>query len=84
MRGTVKWFDLKKGYGFLTGEDGDYYAHNSDVIPKGIWLREGVRVTFETEVNAKGLRARQIKVLASEPAREEQTDEQADPFPATT
>lgn len=36
MKGTVKWFNKEKGYGFITGEDGkDVFAHYSQIQKKG-------------------------------------------------
>ena len=36
MRGTVKWFDSKKGYGFISGDDGkEYFVHQSNIKMEG-------------------------------------------------
>ena len=49
MEGTVKWFDERKGYGFITGEDGkDVFVHFSAIQEEGFkTLNEGQRVRFE-------------------------------------
>ena len=60
MKGQVKWFNLKKGYGFITGEDGkDYFFHYS-VMPQGVLLKEGDSVNFEASNTDKGLQAKDI------------------------
>ena len=57
MKGTVKFFNETKGFGFITGEDGkDYFVHKSGVEGSGN-LNEGDSVTFETEKGDKGLKA---------------------------
>ena len=52
MNGTVKWFNVRKGYGFVEGEDGqDYFVHMS-AVPDGVTLNEGDKVnTPELEEN---------------------------------
>lgn len=63
MRGTVKWFNEEKGYGFLTAEDGrDVFCHRTALAEKGI-PREGQTVEFETEQGPKGLRAASVRLL---------------------
>ena len=54
--GTVKWFDDKKGYGFIEQEDGpDVFVHHSNILGTGFkTLNEGDRVTFEIEQGQKG------------------------------
>ena len=54
--GTVKWFNEKKGYGFIEQEDGpDVFVHHSGINAKGFrTLHEGDRVTFTVEQGQKG------------------------------
>ena len=61
-KGTVKWFNAEKGYGFITGENGsDVFVHFSAIQGEGFkTLEEGQKVTFDTEQdpkNSKKLRA---------------------------
>ena len=60
--GRVKWFDEKKGYGFIeSAEHGDVFAHFSDIQAEGFrTLTEGQEVTFEVEQGGKGLKAVKI------------------------
>ncbi|MGC3314637.1 cold-shock protein [Enterococcus faecalis] len=54
--GTVKWFNADKGFGFITGEDGnDVFAHFSAIQSDGFkTLDEGQAVTFDTEEGPRG------------------------------
>lgn len=56
MRGTVKWFDVRKGFGFITDEDGvDWYVHFSNIIMEGFKkLRPGQNVSFTAEDDEHG------------------------------
>jgi CspA family cold shock protein len=58
-KGTVKWFNSDKGFGFITGEDGqDVFAHFSAIQADGFKsLDEGQAVTFDTEEGQRGLQA---------------------------
>ena len=60
--GTVKWFNADKGFGFITGEDGnDVFAHFSAIQSDGFkTLDEGQEVTFDTEEGPRGLQATNI------------------------
>lgn len=65
MNGTVKWFNAQKGFGFITGEDGnDVFAHYSQIKSEGYKsLDEGQKVSYEVTKGPKGLQAEDIKVL---------------------
>jgi CspA family cold shock protein len=62
-KGTVKWFNESKGFGFITREDGtDIFVHYSSIEGNGFKsLVEGDSVSFDTENGPKGLKA--IKVV---------------------
>jgi cold shock protein len=59
MKGTVKWFNDSKGFGFITAEDGsDVFVHHSSIIGNGFKsLAEGQQVTFDVEKGPKGPKA---------------------------
>ncbi len=63
MKGRVKWFDSKKGYGFIESEDGkDVFVHFSAISGSGFRnLEEGEEVEFEVEQGEKGLAARDVQ-----------------------
>ena len=64
-RGTVKWFNEKKGYGFIEQEDGpDVFVHHSRINAEGFrTLEEGDRVYFDIEQGPKGLVAINVTVV---------------------
>jgi CspA family cold shock protein len=61
-KGTVKWFNESKGYGFITAEDGtDVFAHYSAIQANGFkTLAEGDSVSFDVLPGDKGLKASNI------------------------
>ena len=65
--GTVKWFDAKKGYGFVadsTSTDTYYFVHFSEIQIDGFkTLEEGQKVTFEIGEGTKGPVAKNVKRL---------------------
>ena len=66
-KGTVKWFNAEKGYGFIEREDGgDVFVHFSAIQSEGFkTLEEGQPVTFDTEAdpkNSRRMRAANVRV----------------------
>jgi len=56
-KGTVKWFNESKGFGFITPDDGskDVFVHHSAIKGNGFkTLAEGQKVTFEIQKTQKG------------------------------
>ncbi len=65
MKGTVKWYNARKGYGFITPEDSsdDVFVHATSLKDCGLKkLFTGSEVTFEIDQDDKGKRAKSIKV----------------------
>lgn len=59
MLGKVKWFNNKRGYGFITGANGkEYFIHQTNINMDGFRkLKDGQDVTFDEMVKEKGLEA---------------------------
>jgi cold shock protein len=64
-RGTVKWFNGEKGYGFITPEEGaDLFVHYSAIQAGGFRsLNEGDKVEFEITDGKKGKQASDVVVI---------------------
>lgn len=65
-KGVIKMYDNLKGFGFITGEDGDdVYFSKQDLHPKSknLLLREGMKVGFDVKREMKGDRAVNVRVI---------------------
>ena len=62
MLGKVKWFNEKKGFGFISGEDGnDCFLHFSKINKEGFkTVNEGEEVSFDVEEGPKGPQATNV------------------------
>ena len=59
--GTVKWFDSKKGYGFIENEGKDIFVHFSEIVEEGYKsLKDGEKVEFEIQKDDQGERAKNV------------------------
>ena len=65
QKGSVKWFNNEKGFGFITGEDTvDYFVHFSGIAGEGFKrLEEGQEVSFEIADGKKGPMAVEVSVV---------------------
>jgi CspA family cold shock protein len=63
--GSVKWFDRKKGFGFIQrNEGGDIFVHFREIRGDGYrLLKDGQKVEFEVVEGQKGLQAKDVTVL---------------------
>jgi CspA family cold shock protein len=61
MKGTVKWYNDMKGFGFLAGEDGKETFVHRTAIPIGMNLCEGDQVEYLIEDSERGQRAMNLK-----------------------
>jgi CspA family cold shock protein len=65
-RGSVKWFNAEKGYGFITPEDGskDVFVHHSAIQAEGFRsLNEGDKVEYEITQGQKGPQASNVRTV---------------------
>jgi CspA family cold shock protein len=65
--GTVKWFDTKKGFGFIVNSEGrDVFVHYTSIDGDGFRaLRDGEQVEYEESQGEKGLLAKAVKRMAA-------------------
>jgi cold shock protein len=66
--GKVKWYDVDKGFGFLTRDDGgEVFVHSTALASAGTTLRAGQRVEFGVAEGRRGTQALQVRVLEPPP-----------------
>ena len=64
MIGKVKWYDIKKGYGFIEGEDGlDVFIHKSEIPFWTIYLNKNDKIEYIKENTNRGFKAIEVKML---------------------
>ena len=64
MKGTVKWYNIKQGYGFIEGEDGiDAFIHKSNLPFWTIFLNSGDKVKYIPKKSGKGLEATEVNIF---------------------
>ncbi|MFH0992497.1 MAG: cold-shock protein [bacterium] len=64
-KGTVKWFNGTKGFGFITRQSGeDVFVHFKEIVGDGYrTLNEGDQVQFESQMGPKGLQATKVEKI---------------------
>ena len=65
QKGTVKWFNAAKGYGFIKPDSGDdVFVHFKSIVSEGYKsLKENDRVEFDVEQGQKGPQATNVRVV---------------------
>jgi CspA family cold shock protein len=61
MKGNIKWYNSRKGYGFIQGEDGKEVFVHRTAIQMGTSLNEGDAIEFEIETSDRGPKAKNVK-----------------------
>jgi len=61
MNGTIKWYNPRKGYGFILGEDGKEIFLHRTAVPPELRLNEGDKVEYDIEESERGPKATNVK-----------------------
>ena len=82
MKGTVKFFNNMKGFGFISAEDGKEYFVHQEGIKEGVRLQDNDSVTFDVEEGDRGPKAVNVsKGDAAEAPAEEASEEASEEAP---
>ena len=64
MKGKVKWYNIRQGYGFIKGDDGlDVFIHKSEIPFWTIYINSGDKVEYAKKKTNKGIIATNVKML---------------------
>ncbi len=66
MKGTVKFYNRKKRFGFIAGEDGNEYFFHESGIEQGNFVKDEDEVSFEVVDGDKGPKAENVKLVGNE------------------
>ena len=83
MEGTVKWFNRKKGFGFVTGDDGQEYFVHYSAVPQGTFLRDNDKISFDPAETEKGKQAQNVQLLQKGSERTDLPQEEEQPVEET-
>ena len=83
MKGTVKFYDSTKRYGFISAEDGkEYFVHETG-LEEGVTIAENDKVEFEVEQGDKGPKAAKVRKASEETTEESSEAEESTEEPET-
>ncbi len=64
IKGTVKWYNIREGYGFIGNADGnDVFVHKTEIPFWSIFLSTGDKVEYIPENTIRGTKATKLKIL---------------------
>jgi CspA family cold shock protein len=64
MKGEVKWYSVRQGYGFIKGEDDeDVFIHKSEIPFWSIYLNKGDKIEYTKEITKRGFQATNLRIL---------------------
>lgn len=75
MKGTVKFFNDMKGFGFISGEDGKEYFVHLTGVKEGVTINEGDAVVFDIEQGDRGPKAVNVELGSGETSEEQPSEE---------
>ena len=76
MKGTVKFFNRSKGYGFITGDDGEEYFVHISGLKEGVFINENDTVRFDVEKSDRGLKAVNVEKEQGKSSKKESSEEE--------
>ncbi len=85
MNGEVKFFNRKKGFGFIKGDDGKEYFVHFSALTEGTMINDNDKVSFESAESDRGLQAQNVSLdqggseAPAEEPKEEASEEEASP-----
>ena len=77
MKGSVKFFNDMKNFGFIAGEDGKEYFVHSTGLKENVTIKEGDSVAFDVEEGDRGPKAVNVSIGKDEDNKEEANEEEA-------
>ena len=80
MKGTVKFFNDMKGFGFITAEDGNEYFVHQEGLQEGVRLQENDSVSFDVEEGERGPKA--VNVSKGDSSEESSDEEDSSEEPS--